>query len=431
MGPILLTDNPIRGTSADEFGFQDHAELLCDAIAATSDLPLTLAVFGPWGSGKSSFLNVCRDLLDAKGMSTVAFSPWKYDKRDEVWHALIQTLLNELVRAAASSPEPAVRNRLRGTLARVARLSASATWLVARQLITTATGSLVSVDDLESLKQQARKEFSGTEAAGQELPADIYGSVNRFEKDFTEVVRALTGDRPLVVFIDDLDRCRRETALSVLEALRIFTGDAPCVFMIAMDQGALVDAAAAQFDGDRTRGRWYLEKLVNFAYHLPAVRYESLCNSVRPRLSHLRDDPVLWEVVRVAFENNPRRVRRFVSSLNLTLTMLGRIGDQSAERMRQVAILLMLRQEHPECFAALSVDPHVWERLAHAADPPELTKQVDRNLVAADPRLLATLRTIAAPGSGFVFPPPPSADLLTLLTDVLVVGTVTGAAEGE
>jgi KAP family P-loop domain len=429
--PALLTDNPVQDSTGDEFGFLDHATLLCDAIMSSADLPLTLAVLGPWGSGKSSFLNICRDLMDAEGAATVSFSPWKYDRRDEVWHALLQTLLNELVRTASRSVEPRVRDRVRTTLARVARLSASATWLVARQLVTTATGSLVSAEDLDSIKQQAQKEFGDPEE--QPMPGDAYGWLNRFEKDFSEVVRALTGDRPLIVFIDDLDRCRRATALSVLEALRIFMGDAPCVFVVAMDQNSLIDAAATQFDGDRTRGRWYLEKLVNFSYHLPAVRYESLVNSLRAHLDFLPDDPVLWEVIRVSFENNPRRVRRFVSSFNLTLAMLGRTGAQSPERMRQVAILLMLRQEHPECFAALSDDPGVWERLAHlpvgADGAVAPTRAVDRELVDRDRRLLTTLRAIASPASGFVFPPPPSPDLLTLLTDVLVIGPISAPGE--
>jgi hypothetical protein len=426
--PTLLTDNPITGAAGDEFGFREHADLLCEALAATTDLPLTLAVFGPWGSGKSSFLNICRDLLDAWGMTAITFSPWKYDKRDEVWHALLQTLLNELVRQAAESPEPTVRERVRAILGRVARLSVSASWLVARQLISTATGSLVSVADLEGLKEQLLDEPEST------LPGGIYESVNRFEKDFADVVRALTGERPVVVFIDDLDRCRRDTALSVLEALRIFTGDAPCIFVIAMDQAALVDAAAAHFDGDRTRGRWYLEKLVHFSYHLPAVRYESLCHSLRPKLAYLQQDPVLWEVVRVAFDNNPRRVRRFISGFNLTMTMLARTGAQSLDRMRQVAILLMLRQEHPECFAALSGDPKLWERLAEATTDeqgtPLLAQRADQDLVVRDPRLFATIRAIARTGSGFTFPPPPSADLLLLLTEVLVVGTLTADGGG-
>jgi KAP-like P-loop domain-containing protein len=57
---VILTDNPIRHASEDEFGFRAHAEVLCAAVAEVRDMPLTLAVLGSWGSGKTSFLNICR-----------------------------------------------------------------------------------------------------------------------------------------------------------------------------------------------------------------------------------------------------------------------------------------------------------------------------------------------------------------------------------
>jgi hypothetical protein len=297
---LILSDNPIPDASRDEFGFGAHAEVLCRAMAEIGDLPLTLAVLGPWGSGKTSFLNICRALLRKQGMTTVSFSPWKYDKRDEVWHALLQTMLDELARQVEESPEPGVRERLDRVMGRLRRLSLTATWLLSRQLLTTLTPVSLTSTDLDDLKQA----WNGDQASP--APTAAYHAANRFERDFAEVVRELTGESPVAIFIDDLDRCRPETALSVLEALRIFTGDAPCLFIIALDHGALVDAAARHFDGDRVRGRRYLEKLVHFSYHLPGVRWESIGNALRCRLEFLPDDPVIWEVIRIGFQTRIR-----------------------------------------------------------------------------------------------------------------------------
>ena len=415
---VILTDNPIRDASADEFGFRAHAEVLCAAVAEVRDLPLTLAVLGSWGSGKTSFLNICRSLLQQRGMITVSFGPWKYDQRDEVWHALLQTLLDEMARQAANSPEPGVRQRLGAVLARLRRLSVAAAWLLSRQAVNTFTPMSLDDSDFDALKTAAA---SGAEAPG--LTAD-YHAVNRFEQDFAEVVRELTGGAPLAIFIDDLDRCRPETALSVLEALRIFTGDAPCLFVIAIDHEALIDAAARYFDGDRQRGRRYLEKLVHFSYYLPGIRWESLGNALRSRLDFLSEDPVVWEVIRIGFQNNPRRVRRFVGAYNLTLAMLSASGPQSPERVRQVAILLMLPQEHPEFFGRLRADFGVWQRITPAAPAddgrPDLPRRDDQALVEWDPELVTILQRIAD-RTRFDFPPAPSADLVLALGEVIVM----------
>jgi hypothetical protein len=98
---VLLTDNPLSRGEDDRFGFLAHARVLCDAIEATTDLPLTIGIFGPWGTGKSSFMNICRELLTARGLPAITFNPWKYDQRDEIWHALIQTVLTEISRRLA------------------------------------------------------------------------------------------------------------------------------------------------------------------------------------------------------------------------------------------------------------------------------------------------------------------------------------------
>lgn len=427
---LILSDNPIQDAAGDEFGFRAHAEVLCRVLGSVADLPLTLGILGPWGAGKTSFLNICRGLLAQQGMTTVSFGPWKYDKRDEVWHALLQTLLDELARQAENSAEPGARERLDRVLGRLRRLSLTATWLLSRQLLTAVTPLSVERQDLEELKQAWDGESVGP------VPTGDYHAANRFERDFAAVVRELTGDRPVAIFIDDLDRCRPETALSVLEALRIFTGDAPCMFIIAMDQSALIDAAARHFNGDVVRGRRYLEKLVNFSYHLPSVRWESLGNSLRRRLEFLPDDPVIWEIIRLGFQNNPRRVRRFVGTYNLTLAMFSTAGTQSPERIRQLAVLLMLRQEHPEFYTRLQADPDTWRRFGLAAghDPPWTGYQGaplsgrDNEIVEQDPRLLEILRRIDD-RSQFDFPPAPSPDLVLTLSEVVVTSGLSPAEE--
>jgi hypothetical protein len=358
-------------------------------------------------------------------MTTVSFGPWKYDRRDEVWHALLQTLIDELARQAEHSKEPKVKQRLGHLLTRLRRLSLAATWLLSRQVLTTFTPMSLSDSDLNELKEAWDKDS--------EVPALTadYHAVNQFERDFAEVVNELIEDKPLAIFIDDLDRCRPETALSVLEALRIFTGDAHCLFVIAIDHEALIDAAARHFDGDHVRGRRYLEKLVHFSYHLPRIRWESLGNALRSRLDFLPHDPVVWEVIRIGFQNNPRRVRRFVGAYNLTLAMLSASGPQSAQRIRQVTILLMLRQEHPEFFACLQADPDIWQRFTDAVSgsdgTPDLPRRDDLALAEQDPELVTIMKRIAD-RSLFDFPAPPSADLVLALSEVIVMpGVALGA----
>jgi KAP family P-loop domain len=410
---VLLTDNPIPGSGDDEFGFSEHAEVLCDAITHTTHLPLTVGIFGPWGSGKSSFLNICRDLLQERGFVTVEFNPWKYDRRDEIWHALIQSLLDELIRLAEASP---ARSLLHNALKKAWDLRAVAAWLVARSTLPLVTAGVITGTDVDDVK--------GAVSAMNQGQLN-YRHVNVFEKDFADTVRALTEEGRVVVLVDDLDRCRGESALMTLEALRLFTGDAPCVFVIAMDHQALIEAASAHFGNDEIRGRNYLEKLINFPYYLPAARFESINRSLRKQLDFLADDSTMWELIRANMDGNPRRIRRFVNTFNLAIATLERGTRPTEERQRQVAVLLMFRQEHPAFFEMLRHDRKAWAELERAAGKmPDGIADLPlgpRQLVESDPRLLGAIASVAPSRDGFDFPPPPTESQISAFTEAMVL----------
>ncbi|MEU8663599.1 KAP family P-loop NTPase fold protein [Actinoplanes philippinensis] len=409
--PLLLTDNPVTGRRDDQFGFSTHGRVLCDAVQAAVHLPLTVGVFGPWGTGKSSFLNICRDMLEQRGIPTIAFNPWKYDDKEAIWHALIQTILTEV----AGEPD----GRRHDLAAKARRLSSTATWLLLRHAAGPLTAGLVDADDLTNVRD-----------AWQSRGVENYRHINHFETDFAEVVQTFLGDRGrLVVFVDDLDRCHGDTAIAVLDALKLFLGEASCVFVLAMDFDVISAAAAKRVDGDQARGRQYLEKLIHFPYHLPEVRFEAVFRQLQDSVvTELSGDPALWQLAESAFGENPRRIRRFVSALNLTAATLRLHSQPSRDRLMQVAILLALRMRFPDFFRRLQANPAVWVRLDEAARTQNNAglRQDEVELATAEPALSDLLLTIT-PGerSGCSFPPIPTKAQIEVVTQVL---TVTGGS---
>ena len=74
------TDREIYGLAQDRLKFDDYAGVLA-SIIQEADTPLTLGVFGPWGSGKTSLMRLIRDTLDHSTdktrFKTVWFDAWK------------------------------------------------------------------------------------------------------------------------------------------------------------------------------------------------------------------------------------------------------------------------------------------------------------------------------------------------------------------
>ena len=76
---------------------------LADIIASPSTrTPLTIGVFGTWGSGKTSLMRMVKQKLPAD-FRVAWFDAWKYEKEETVWRAL---LLQVLAALRAGIPKP-------------------------------------------------------------------------------------------------------------------------------------------------------------------------------------------------------------------------------------------------------------------------------------------------------------------------------------
>lgn len=353
-----LTDNPVTLGADDAFEFLPLVEALHESVAAASPLPLTVGVFGSWGSGKSSFLGLWRSLFAEGGPDrTIWFNPWKYDRKVEVWAALLHSVLAEM------EQQEGLRERAR-------KLARAATWLSLRaglgHAASLATGGVVTGDQVNRLLD----DFSTTDS-------EEYRQINRFEHDFAAAVREFVGeDGRLVVFVDDLDRCTPEAALTVLESLKLFLGESRCVFVLALDVDVLAAVATNKFGGalsgapgEAASGMAYLDKIVQFPFFLPEIDFGMLRTAYAPHapLSGA-DSRMLWDLIQIELGTNPRRIKRFLNMLNLTMLIYRRsIGASEGDELRYDTLLftqlLLIRSRHREFFHTLSREPDYWRLL--------------------------------------------------------------------
>lgn len=348
-----LTDNPMEHLDEDRFGFRPYVEALDELVALAEPLPCVVGIFGPWGSGKSSFLRMWRSLIGTRSR-TSQFNPWKYDQKVEVWAALIQSILAEL-KESTSSPQ------------RITELARQIAWLTLRGGLSRGIGLATAGIINEKTVDKALDVIADRDAK-------FYKFMNEYEYAFTKAVDEYVGeDGRLVVFVDDLDRCTPESALAVLEALKLFIGNARCVFVLAMDFDLVAAAVGSKLGShDPLNGAAYLEKIVQIPFFLPDVSFETLRVSVGQHVGGLAKNEAFWELVQIGFGANPRRVKRYINVLNLATAIL-KLDDASqsgAKQRLQLAELLIIRSEHREFFRYLTKHPDAWLRLEEALTPP-------------------------------------------------------------
>lgn len=268
-------------TDVDFLNYSEVAELVAEMIGDDALLPLSLGIFGGWGIGKSSTLNLVEKLLteQADRYLVVRFDAWLYQGFDDARAALMSVIAKALAEAA---PE-GMKKKAGGLIKRVNKLrllgllvegGAAALGFPAFG----AAGRLVEVggkavsdglddkereeagDDAEKLVENASKLLDPAKAPTEEITA--------LRAEFAEVLGAL--DKKLVVFIDNLDRCLPPNAIQTLEAIRLFMFLPDSAFVVAADEDMIRHAVSEHFHdpGDRLVTD-YLDKLIQVPVYVP------------------------------------------------------------------------------------------------------------------------------------------------------------------
>ena len=139
----LFTDNPIKSAKEDRYGFTPYASILANAIVETDNLPLCIGIFGAWGTGKSSLMQMIKEnLTNQVNIRTTWFNPWKYERKEELWNALIQTILYQIIEERTLDPK--VREK-------AVNFAASLTWATIKKAITYFSHDFVNDESIQKV----------------------------------------------------------------------------------------------------------------------------------------------------------------------------------------------------------------------------------------------------------------------------------------
>jgi hypothetical protein len=381
----LLSDNPILTAGQDEWRLGQVAAEIFDSLVAMDDLPVTLGVFGAWGSGKTSLLHLVEDRARRDGpYQPVWFNAWKYDNREDVWPALVQVVLTEL---AASAPSKVV-------LRKIALFARVAGQIFAGRSLQFLTHGVFSAEDVDKLVDRLGELRQGAQA-----------QLGGFDHAFDELLKESLGDRRLLLLIDDLDRCSPSSALEVLEGVKLFLASSRCVFLVALDFDSLLTALSALEGRTASYRLNYLEKMIQMVRYVPSPAEGELRQALQS-LSGVELSDELWFLVQQAAADNPRRAKRFLNMLVLAgQSYLGPSHDNRT-RYLLLAKLLVVRAQFPDFFALLAADPRLWKQVEDGvlADPEAFPAELDA--VVERHRLIGFLRE-TAPARRYLYPPAP------------------------
>ncbi len=182
----------------------------------------------------------------------------------------------------------------------------------------------------------------------------------------------------LVIFIDDLDRCLPENAITVLESLKLFLGHGNCIFVLGMDHYVVEEGIKYRYTGKvNMSGRDYLDKIVQVPFFLPPVSYERLKASLQKGEEGKSLSPEIWNIIQLGMGGNPRKTKRFVNSFFLSGRFLDHQNKIVMRRLQEgsltaltremqnvyLAEILVFQMIFPDFYQHLRSSPADWEYL--------------------------------------------------------------------
>lgn len=403
----LVDDRELAAVTDDRLAHAGIVDQLA-ALATSVQTPSNIALYGPWGSGKSGIANLLRGKIDGKkGVRCVRFDAFKYADVP-LRRNFISAVATELTctnrkyhddlysgrtKTEVTVP-PATIGKLLGVFALlllglaviIGAIVAIAALVQSRVGANTAFGGefralskqvvlagLVPAALLAALISLASKTFS------------IDRSIAKPESDeqFEELFRQLvddTGAKRLVVFVDELDRCSASEVVATLDTVRTFLGIDRCVFIIAADQTvleeALTIAAKQETPADDANpyystGSAYLDKVFQYQLSLPPLLTQSISNYAT---TLVQGRGGLWGDINTEYVlsvlipthvTSPRRVKHLLNAFALAYRLAqeryraGLLAEDPVANAASIARLACLRVEFPLFARHLEVAPNL------------------------------------------------------------------------
>ncbi len=251
-----LRVEPSTPFSNCKLGREKYANVLTSIVESYPE-GFVLSINNKWGTGKTTFVKMWKQQLKNNGYKTLYFNAWENDFEDSALTALIA----ELKTITKQPNEPEFKTLLKSAALLSKHIAPAIAKAIAEKYIST-----------EVLKTAIEGATSGV-AEIFENQIDEYGkkkkSITEFRDSLYEFINKTTEEKPLVFIIDELDRCRPNYAVSILEQIKHFFSVKKIVFVLSIDKIQLGNAVRGVYGSDRIDADEYLRRFIDLEYSIP------------------------------------------------------------------------------------------------------------------------------------------------------------------
>ncbi|SKC51743.1 KAP family P-loop NTPase fold protein [Ohtaekwangia koreensis] len=246
----VVTDAPFTNCKLNR---EPYAKVLTEIVNSYAD-GFVLAINNEWGTGKTTFVKMWRQQLNNEGFQTIYFNAWENDFNDNPLVALMSEL-KPLTKGIINGEKV-----FKSVVEKGAVLTKNVAPAIARSLI-----KKYIVDAIENTTKAA------AEILEEEIKeySDKKKTITEFRTELEKFVKKKGGNKPLIFIIDELDRCRPNYAVEVLEQLKHFFSVNGIVFVLSIDKKHLASSVRGFYGSEKINTEEYLRRFIDLEYSIP------------------------------------------------------------------------------------------------------------------------------------------------------------------
>ncbi|WP_157784920.1 KAP family P-loop NTPase fold protein [Snodgrassella alvi] len=356
--PIEIdADNPFKNDALDR---EANITVLTQFITSFEQ-SIVLCIDGGWGQGKTTFIKMWQQYLKNQHIPTIYFNAWESDYTDDALIALIGEI-------SLSIKELEFQDKTQATkiIARIYEYTANLTKVVLPSVtnlsIKALFGCFANTNELakalgalsESLVKEQIKKYEKSRK-----------TLSKFKKDLSELAQCYADgkeQKPLVIFIDELDRCRPDFAIEVLEkAKHLFNVD-NIIFVLATDKTQLGHSIRAVY-GQGLDVNGYLRRFIDFDYFLPQsnqpyILYLMNKFSLNEYLLKKEEDKIdtkyFLEIIVDRYKLTLREQEAFCNIFNIVVRTKINFSLEDLNNLFLLIFLIVLKLKSPDIYKKIS-----------------------------------------------------------------------------
>lgn len=224
-----------------------------------------LAIDAPWGEGKSWFGQNWAKALRDDGHKVVFVDAFEHDYVEDPFFLLTAEISHAL--DDGQGARETLNEKAACVLKAILPIGTKALINMAGRL---ALGSADIAEEFKKVSEAATDDLSDASHKWAEKKLDGFAiekkSLGHFQKALAQF--AAVQEKPVIMFVDELDRCRPTFAIKLIERLKHFFDVPNLIFVLLLNRDQLEQAIKGIY-GEQTDSGTYISKFINFFFQLP------------------------------------------------------------------------------------------------------------------------------------------------------------------